>query len=63
MKKINLYKIISFSYKSRIFLTYVLPPLSLKSDSVPVYIYIYIFIYEKNNFLLSKVNKKPKLPK
>ena len=65
MKKINLYKIISFSYKSRIFLVYVLAPLSLKSDSVPVYIYIYIyiFIYEKNNFLLSKVNKKPKLPK
>ena len=35
MKKINLYKIVSFSYKLRIFLTYVLPPLSLKSSSVP----------------------------
>ena len=44
MKKINLYKIISFSYKSRIFLVYVLPPLSLKFGSVPVYIYIYIFM-------------------
>ena len=36
MKKINLYKIVSFSYKLRIFLAYVLPPLSLKSGSVPV---------------------------
>ena len=34
MKKINLYKIVSFSYKLRIFLAYVLPPLSLKSGSV-----------------------------
>ena len=37
MKKINLYKIVSFSYKSRIFLAYVLPPLSLKSGSVPAW--------------------------
>ena len=36
MKKINLYKIVSFSYKLRIFLAYVLPPLSLKSGSVLV---------------------------
>ena len=36
MKKINLYKIVSFSYKSRIFLAYVLPLLSLKSGSVLV---------------------------
>ena len=38
MKKINLYKIVSFSYKLRIFLAYVLPSLSLKFGSVPIWI-------------------------